>query len=103
MYKYVQTLAHLCIIAYNRYVREINNKEKKMLKWVDEKVTPNQYAKTLILDKVDQLLEGYWEEALINYEGELDCTEKELEEVRRLLTKRIKGVYNYLGYTREGL
>ena len=74
-----------------------------MLKWVDEKVTPNKYAKILILDKIDQLLEGYWEEDLTNYEGELDCTVKELEEVRRLLTKRIKGVYNYLGYTREGL
>ena len=74
-----------------------------MLKWADEKVTPNKYAKTLILNQMDQLLEGYWEEGLENYEGELDCTEKELEEVRRLLTKRIKGVYNYLGYTREGL
>ena len=74
-----------------------------MLKWVDEKVTPNKYAKILILNQMDQLLEGYWEEGLENYEGELDCTEKELEEVRRLLRKRIKGVYNYLGYTREGL
>jgi hypothetical protein len=52
---------------------------------------------------MDQLLEGYWEEGLINYDGKLDCTEKELAEVRMLLTKRIKGVYNYLGYKREGL
>ena len=74
-----------------------------MLKWVDEKVTPNKYAKTLILNQMDQLLEGYWEEGLENYDGTLGCTEKELEEVRRLLRKRIKGVYNYLGYTREGL
>jgi len=74
-----------------------------MLKWVDEKVTPNKYVKTLILNQMDQLLEGYWEEGLENYDGTLDCTEKELEEVRRLLRKRIKGVYNYLGYTREGL
>jgi hypothetical protein len=74
-----------------------------MLKYLDEKVTPNKYAKLLILDKMDQLLEGYWEEGLINYDGKLDCTEKELEEVRRLLRKRAKGVYNYLGYTREGL
>jgi len=81
----------------------IIKKEKKMLKYLDEKVTPNKYAKLLILDKMDQLLEGYWEEGLINYDGKLDCTEKELEEVRRLLRKRAKGVYNYLGYTREGL
>tara|TARA_B110000285_G_scaffold121971_1_gene137911 strand:- start:612 stop:836 length:225 start_codon:yes stop_codon:yes gene_type:complete len=74
-----------------------------MLKYLDEKVTPNKYAKLLILDKMDQLLEGYWEEGLINYDGKLDCTEKELAEVRMLLTKRIKGVYNYLGYKREGL
>ena len=36
-----------------------------MLKWYDgEKVTPNKYAKYLILDKIDELLAGYWEEAL---------------------------------------
>jgi hypothetical protein len=75
-----------------------------MLKWYDgEKVTPNKYAKLLILDKIDELLDGYWEEGLTNYDGTLDCTEKELEEVRRLLRKRAKGVYNYLGYTKEGL
>tara|TARA_R110000796_G_scaffold232849_1_gene351290 strand:- start:257 stop:481 length:225 start_codon:yes stop_codon:yes gene_type:complete len=74
-----------------------------MLKWVDEKVTPNKYAKLLILDKIDELLAGYWEEGLENYDRTLDCTEKEVEEVRRLLRKRAKGVYSYLGYTREGL
>ena len=80
-----------------------------MLKWYDgEKVTPNKYAKLLILDKIDQLLEGYWEEELDDYNYKtgnvgLKCTEKELAEVRRLLRKRAKGVYNYLGYTREGL
>ena len=74
-----------------------------MLKWVDEKVTPNEYAKLLILDKIDGLLDGCWAEGLENYDGTLDCTEKELEEVRRLLRKRAKGVYSYLGYTREGL
>ena len=75
-----------------------------MLKWIDgEKVTPNKYAKLLILDKIDELLAGYWEEGLANYDGTLDCTEKELAEVRKMLRKRAKGVYNYLGYTREGL
>ena len=79
-----------------------------MLKWLDgEKVTPNKYAKLLILDKIDQLLEGYWEEELDDYncrtgKAGLKCTEKELAEVRRLLRKRAKGVYNYLGYTRGG-
>ena len=80
-----------------------------MLKWLDgEKVTPNKYAKYLILDKIDELLEGYWVEDLEDYDcltgkTSLKCTEKELAEVRRLLRKRAKGVYNYLGYTREGL
>ena len=80
-----------------------------MLKWLDgEKVTPNKYAKLLILDKIDQLLEGYWEEELDDYNyrtgnAGLKCTEKELAEVRKMLRKRAKGVYNYLGYTREGL
>ena len=38
MYKYVQILAHYCIISYNRYVREINKKEKKMVDWRDERL-----------------------------------------------------------------
>ena len=79
-----------------------------MLKWIDEKVTPNKYAKYLILDKIDELLAGYWEEALEDYDNRTGktgyvCTEKELVEVRKMLRKRAKGVYNYLGYTREGL
>ena len=79
-----------------------------MLKWIDEKVTPNKYAKYLILDKIDELLDGYWEEALEDYDNRTGktgyvCTEKELAEVRKMLRKRAKGVYNYLGYTREGL
>ena len=72
-------------------------------------ITPNNFAKELILDKMDELLQGYWEEALHTYdydtgkEGLDGMTQKELDEVRRLLAKRVKGVYNYLGYTREGL
>jgi len=73
-------------------------------------ITPNNFAKELILDKMDELLEGYWEEALhitIDYntgkEGLDGMTQKELDEVKRLLRKRVKGVYNYLGYNREGL
>lgn len=72
-------------------------------------ITPNNYAKELILEKIDELLEGCWEEELWNYKypgGEwcLDgITDKELEKVKELLIKRIKGVYNYLGYTRHDL
>ena len=79
-----------------------------MLKLKGEKVTPNNYAKLLILDKIDELLEGGWEEELEDMDyttgkAILKCTEKELAEVRKLLRKRAKGVYNYLGYTREDL
>ena len=79
-----------------------------MLKLKGEKVTPNNYAKQLILNKIDELLEGYWVEDLEDFdsltgETSLKCTEKELAEVRKLLRKRAKGVYNYLGYTREDL
>jgi|TARA_R110000782_G_scaffold84959_1_gene165400 hypothetical protein len=71
-------------------------------KYEDKKVTPNQYAKELIEDKIYSLLEGYWEEELtnMNYEtckDELLCTEKELEQVREQLEKRTKGVLKYLG------
>ena len=56
-------------------------------KYNENKLTPNQYAKELIEDKLYLLLDGYWEEELyqINYdtiENELICTEKELEQVR---------------------
>ena len=74
-----------------------------MLKWLDgEKVTPNKYAKLLILDKIDQLLEGYWEEELTQtnfdtWKDELTCTEKELEQVREQLQKRCTGLFKYLG------
>jgi|TARA_E500000318_G_scaffold65776_1_gene60738 hypothetical protein len=72
-------------------------------------ITPNKFAKELILDKMDELLEGYWVEALETYDfdtgkqGWDGMTQKELDEVKRLLRKRVKGVYSYLGYTREGL
>ena len=71
-------------------------------KYNENKLTPNQYAKELIEDKLYLLLDGYWEEELyqINYdtiENELICTEKELEQVREQLQKRCNGVLKYLG------
>jgi hypothetical protein len=68
----------------------------------EDKLTPNQYAKELIEDKICELLEGYWEEELTQtnfdtWEEELTCTEKELEQVREQLEKRTRGVLKYLG------
>ena len=71
-------------------------------KYKDRNITPNQYAKELIEDKIYSLLEGYWEDELIrmNYDtckDELTCTERELEQVREQLEKRTRGVLKYLG------
>ena len=71
-------------------------------RYTEKKLTPNQYAKELIEDKICELLEGYWEEELIKtnfdtWEEELTCTEKELEQVREQLEKRTRGVLKYLG------
>lgn len=71
-------------------------------KYSEDRLTPNQYAKELIEDKLYLLLEGYWEEelTLINYEtfkDELTCTQRELEQVREQLDKRCQGVLKYLG------
>jgi len=71
-------------------------------KYEDRNITPNQYAKELIEDKIWLLLDGYWEEELtqFNYDtfkDELTCTERELRQVREQLEKRTKGVLKYLG------
>ena len=59
-------------------------------KYNEDMLTPNQYAKELIEDKLYLLLEGYWEE-------ELPFTEKELKQVREQLQKRCRSVLKYLG------
>ena len=55
MYTFVQTLAHLYIFVYNRYVREINKKEKKMVeqkhKWDDERYIGGVYDDKPIYDQ----------------------------------------------------
>ena len=72
-------------------------------KYNDEKVTANQYAKELILDQLNKLLEGYWSEEFseLDYEeGKLiychGVTEKEIKKVEETLEKRIDGVIKYL-------
>ena len=71
-------------------------------KYNEDRLTPNQYAKELIEDKLYLLLEGYWEEELTQtnfdtWKDELTCTEKELEQVREQLQKRCTGLFKYLG------
>ena len=71
-------------------------------KYNEDRLTPNQYAKELIEDKLYSLLEGYWEEELTQtnfdtWKDELTCTEKELAQVRGQLLKRCTGLFKYLG------
>jgi hypothetical protein len=71
-------------------------------KYNEDRLTPNQYAKELIEDKLYLLLEGYWEEELNQtnfdtWKDELTCTEKELKQVREQLQKRCTGLFKYLG------
>lgn len=66
-----------------------------MIKYMDEKYTPNQLAKQLIMDKIDQCIEFWSETACL----ELDAmTEKEKIEVAIQIRKRADGVAKYLGF-----
>tara|TARA_R100001244_G_scaffold73261_1_gene58925 strand:+ start:385 stop:660 length:276 start_codon:yes stop_codon:yes gene_type:complete len=79
-----------------------------MIKDLDgNKITANQYAKHLILDKFDFLLEGYWIEeneksGWYNEDGTTqrfdDLTQAEIAKIEDMLRNRIRGVTKYLGY-----
>jgi hypothetical protein len=69
------------------------------------KITPNQYAKELIVRMLDNL--ETWEEAAIgsryNWDtGEMERTDgitrAEVAKINEMLLKRINGVEKYLGY-----
>lgn len=76
------------------------------------KMTANKYAKETILDRLDDLLEGYWVEGNWDVENlDLDSqsktfgkniapiTEREVKEIQKMINKRIKGITKYLGYS----
>lgn len=75
------------------------------------KMTANKYAKEVILDALDTVLEGYWVEGNFDVENiDFDTnsktfgkniapiTEREVEEIKKMIQKRIAGVTKYLGY-----
>jgi len=73
-----------------------------MITKYDEKMTANDYAKSLIIDKFNDLLDGYWAEQnfdIYDYDGNRIMTEKEEVAIRMMLAKRIKGLTKYLGWT----
>ena len=75
------------------------------------KMTANKYAKEVILDALDTVLEGYWMEGNFDVENiDFDInsktlgkniapiTQKEVLEIKKMIHKRIAGVTKYLGY-----
>jgi len=75
------------------------------------KMTANKYAKEVILDQLDNVLEGYWiegntdvEDINLDYKSKnygkniAPITQKEVLEIKKMIHKRIAGVTKYLGY-----
>jgi|TARA_R110000787_G_scaffold227214_1_gene334986 hypothetical protein len=64
-------------------------------KFTGDKLTPNQMAKELLLDKMEQALE-FWEESSMVEVSEM--TDKERYAISAQLKKRYKGIATYLGF-----
>ena len=80
------------------------------------KMTANKYAKEVILDQLDNVLEGYWMEGNFDVEDyDLDyesknygkniapITQKEVLEIKKMIHKRIAGITKYLGYDNSNM
>ena len=78
------------------------------------KMTANKYAKEVILDRLDDVLDGYWVEHNTDVEDmDLDnqsktfgkniapITEREVEEIQKMINKRVAGITKYLGYSTD--
>ena len=80
------------------------------------KMTANKYAKEVILDQLDHVLEGYWmegnpdvEDYDLDYESKnygkniAPITQKEVLEIKKMIHKRIAGITKYLGYDNSNM
>jgi len=80
------------------------------------KMTANKYAKEVILDQLDNVLEGYWMEGNPDIEDiDFDTssknfnkniapiTQKEVLEIKKMIHKRIAGITKYLGYDNSNM
>ena len=80
------------------------------------KMTANKYAKEVILDALDTVLEGYWVEGNFDVENiDFDTnsktfgkniapiTQKEVLEIKKMIHKRIAGITKYLGYDNSNM
>ena len=78
------------------------------------KMTANKYAKEVILDRLDDALEGYWVEGNFDVDNlDLDSqsktfgkniapiTEREVREIQKMINKRVAGITKYLGYSTD--
>ena len=63
---------------------------------INNKLTPNHYAKQLILQALDCLEDQCWQEEHTLHTR--DMTDIEIDKIQTMLNKRIKGLYKYLGY-----
>lgn len=64
-----------------------------MIKYFDQKMTPNQFAKYLILDAIEMVMDSPLENDPV-WEG---MTDREKEALDEQLDKRIESVYRVLG------
>jgi hypothetical protein len=80
------------------------------------KMTANKYAKEMILDQLDRVLEGYWIEGntdIEDYDWDINSknfnkniapiTQKEVLEIKKMIHKRIAGITKYLGYDNSNM
>jgi hypothetical protein len=80
------------------------------------KMTANKYAKEVILDQLDNVLEGYWIEGntdIEDYDWDINSknfnkniapiTQKEVLEIKKMIHKRIAGITKYLGYDNSNM
>ena len=78
------------------------------------KMTANKYAKEVIWNRLDDVLEGYWVEGNFDVERiDFDSqsktfgkniapiTEREVLEIQKMINKRVAGITKYLGYTTD--
>ena len=78
------------------------------------KMTANKYAKEVLLDRLDDVLDGYLVEHNTDVEDmDLDSqsktfgknigpiTEREVKEIQKMINKRVAGITKYLGYSTD--
>ena len=66
-----------------------------MIKYNNQRMTANQVAKELLIDKLDIALEFWTESCFIDLDK---MTDKEKQDIQNQLVKRANGILKYLGF-----